>query len=300
MALRLPPLSSLRLFEAAGRHQGFKRAAEELNLTPSAVSHGVMALEQWLGVELFERGPRGVSLTEAGRSYLPFVSEALAMIAVGTRRIAGGAGTRRVSISVAPTFAARWLIPRLGEFRQGYPDIALSIDASHRQVGFPVDDVDLAIRMGRAPWPELVSTHLFSEQLVPVCSPAFRALHGKDGNPDLAPLPLIHVETVTEDWAAWAEAVGMGAIDPAKGLHVDTIHMALTAAKAGFGVAIGRRPLVDPELDSGELVPAGQEVSVATGYWLIEAPQAQGRPEIAAFAEWLAHSCRLTDAARMN
>ena len=151
MALRLPPLASLRLFEAAGRHQSFKLAAEELHLTPGAVGHGIVALERWLGVTLFERRTNGVVLTEAGRDYLAFVSEALATIAVGTRRLPNARGLRRITISAAPTFALRWLVPRLPSFRERHPDVSLVIDTSPRQVGLPVDNVDLAIRMARAP-----------------------------------------------------------------------------------------------------------------------------------------------------
>ena len=193
MALRLPPLAALRLFEAAGRYESFKLAAEELHLTPSAVSHGIVSLERWLAVTLFERRPNGVILTKAGKDYLSFVSEALAMIAVGTRRLPNAHGARRVSISLPPTFAARWLVPRLAMFRSQRPDISLTLDTSHRQVGFPVDEVDLAVRMARAPWPNLNSTCLFTETLVPVCSPEFLARHQRQGRLDLATVPLLQV-----------------------------------------------------------------------------------------------------------
>lgn len=280
MALRLPPLPALRLFEAAGRLGSFKAAAEELHLTPSAVSHGVVALERWLGAELFDRRANGVALNAAGREYLSFVSEALAMIAVGTRRLPGPQRGRRVSISLAPTFAARFLLPRLHEFRQMRPDIALSLDTAHRQVGFPVDDVDLAVRVTRGPWPGLPSVKLFDEALVPVCAPALRGV-------DLAGATLLHVSSVTEDWEAWGEAAGVAEFGAGPGLTFDTIHMAVEAAAAGLGVAIGRRPLVDDALAAGRLVTAGPAVAAGTAHWLITGPQAGDRPEVAAFAAWL-------------
>ena len=288
MALQLPPLPSLRLFEAAGRLQSFRLAADELHLTPSAVSHGIVALERWLGAVLFERRTNGVVLTAAGKDYLSFVSEALAMIAVGTRRLPNARGHRRVSISVAPTFASRWLVERLGDFRARHPDVSLAIDTSLRQVGFPTDSVDLAIRMARAPWPGLVSTCLFTERLVPVCAPGFLARHGKRRGLDLSKVPLLQVSTTTEDWAAWLDAAGLTGIDLSAGLSFDTAHMAVDAAAAGLGVAMGRRPLFDRDLATGRLVEAATPtLSATTGYWLVQAPEAESRPEVRHFATWL-------------
>ncbi|MBI1218507.1 MAG: transcriptional regulator GcvA [Rhodobacteraceae bacterium] len=288
MALRLPPLASLRLFESAGRHESFKLAAEELHLTPSAVSHGVVMLERWLGVTLFERRSNGVTLTKEGSDYLPFVSEALATIAVGTRRLPNTGSVRRVSISAAPTFASWWLLPRLVDFRDRHPDILLTIDTSHRQVGFPVDNVDLAIRMARSPWPGLPSTFLFAEELVPVCSPDFMNRHKKNGELDLATVPLLHLVSVTEDWAAWIDQTGHADLDLTTGLNFDTVHMAIDAAIAGLGVALGRRPLVDRDLASGRLVQAASPAAQATaGFWLVEAREADARREVRTFVTWL-------------
>jgi DNA-binding transcriptional LysR family regulator len=294
MALRLPPLASLRLFEAAGRHESFKLAAEELHLTPSAVSHGILSLERWLAVALFDRQGNGVALTRAGRDYLAFVSEALAMIAVGTRRLPSAQGARRVAVSLPPTFALRWLLPRLHDLRARHPGLSLSLDTAHRQVGFPVDEVDLAVRMARAPWPDLASTLLFTETLVPVCSPGFRERHARDGALDLAGLPLLQVISATEDWAAWLEAAGLAEVDLANGLSFDTVQMACEAAAAGLGVAIGRRPLIDDDLTSGRLVEAAAPaVAATTGYWLIEARESDARPAVRSVRDWLIESCRL-------
>lgn len=288
MALRLPPLAALRLFEAAGRRQSFKLAAEELHLTPSAVSHGIVALERWLGVTLFERRTNGVILTKEGADYLTFVSEALAMIAVGTRRLPNARGVRRVTVSLPPTFAARWLLPRLSSFRALHPEISITFDTSHRQVGFPVDNVDLAVRMARAPWPDLISVCLFVERLIPVCSPEFLDRHRQGGRLDLATVPLLHLASVTEDWAAWIDAAGVSEIDLSACLSFDTAHMAVDAAVAGLGVAIGRRPLIDPELSAGQLIEAATpEVQSTTGYWLVHAPEVNSRPEVRAFSDWL-------------
>ncbi|HEY9344707.1 MAG TPA: LysR family transcriptional regulator, partial [Inquilinus sp.] len=199
MPLRLPPLPALRFFEAVGRHLSFKLAAAELNVTPSAVSHGIVGLERALGVELFVREPRRLSLTPEGADYLPYVSEALSLIAIGTQRLPHHRGGRTITISCAPTFAARWLLPRLHRFGERWPTISVTVDTSRRQVGFPVDGFDFAIRMSRAAgaaW-----TRLFGEILVPVCSPTYReTLAGEDGAVDLRRAALIHVTPASEDW----------------------------------------------------------------------------------------------------
>ncbi|WP_119460809.1 transcriptional regulator GcvA [Rhodospirillaceae bacterium SYSU D60014] len=288
MALRLPPLNALRLFEAAGRHQSFKLAAEELHLTPSAVSHGIVSLERWLGVNLFDRGPRGISLTVAGQDYLPYVSEALSMIATGTQRLPSRRTDRRILVSVAPTFATNWLLPNLHKFHKQHPPIVVSIDTARRQLDFPTDGVDLAIRMGRGPWPGLASVKLMQEWLVPVCSPTYLSTLGADGAARLAGVTLLHVVSATEDWAAWLEAAGIGDVDLSRGFQFDTARIAFDAAASGLGIAIGRKPLVDRDLASGRLVRAlDPVVPAATAYWLVSSEAAENRPEIAAFKRWL-------------
>lgn len=287
MPLRLPPLPALRFFEAAGRHLSFKLAAAELNVTPSAVSHGIVGLERALGVELFVREPRKLSLTAEGADYLPYVSEALSLIAIGTQRLPHHGARRSITVSCAPTFAARWLLPRLHRFAERWPTIGVTVDTSRRQVGFPVDGFDFAIRMSRAAgaaW-----TRLFGESLVPVCSPAYReAVGGKDGAVDLRRAALIHVTPAGEDWQAWLERTGTEGVGLAAGLRVDTIQMAFEAAAMGLGVALGRRPLVDQDLASGALVEAGlPAIEAETAYWLVGSDGADRRPDLLGFRRWL-------------
>ncbi len=295
MPLRLPPLPALRLFEAAGRHKSFKMAAAELGLTPSAVSHGIVGLEGWLGVQLFLRGPRGLSLTREGEEFLPYVSEALSLVAIGTQRLPSLRADRSISISCAPTFAARWLLPGLARFRERFPELGISVDTTRRQIGFPGDGVDLAIRIGAGPWPGLWSTFLLGEKLVPVCAPGYLAgRKGADGSIDLRRATLIHVSTASEDWASWAAGAGLGDIELAGGLRFDTIHLALDAAAAGLGVAIGRLPLAERELQAGSLVTASAYVTdSATGYWLLGAEAAAGRKDLVAFRTWLEEEMRV-------
>jgi len=289
MPRRLPPLSSLRLFEAAGRHQSFKLAAAELSVTPSAVSHGIVGLEQSLGVELFIREPRGLSLTPAGADYLTYVSKAFSLLETGTQRLPNQRENRTIAVSCAPTLASRWLLPRLHGFRARWPDINVTVDTSQRLVGFPADGFDFAIRMSRAPTAGTCWTRLFGEQLVPVCSPAYRdSLLDANGTMDLRRATLIHVNPASEDWQAWLDAAHIAGIASSGGLRFDTIQLAFEAASAGLGVALGRRPLVDSDLASGALVEIGPEViSAQTAYWLVSAAGADHRPDLSGFRQWL-------------
>jgi DNA-binding transcriptional LysR family regulator len=289
MPLRLPPLSALRFFEAAGRHLSFKLAAAELNVTASAVSHGIVALERALGAPLFVREKRGLSLTPAGRDYLPYVSEALSLIAIGTDRLPGRRADRAIAVSCAPTVASRWLLPRLQGFQLLQRNVSVTVDTSRRQVGFPADGFDFAIRMSRTPAAGATWTRLFGEMLVPVCSPAYRdGLVDASGAIDLSRATLIHVTPASEDWQVWLDRKALDDIDTGGGLRFDTIEMAFDAAVMGLGVALGRRPLVDRDLESGALVTLEPASMVAeTAYWLVSSEGTDHRPELFGFKRWL-------------
>jgi DNA-binding transcriptional LysR family regulator len=286
MGYRLPPLNALRLFEAAGRHLSFKLAAQELDITPSAVSHGVQGLEDWLGTPLFARTSRGLSLTKAGESYLPAVRDSLSLLASASERVPGRRSADHIRISVSPTFGARLLLPKLGSFREKHPQIAVYIDTTHHQVEFPQGGADLAIRMGTGEWPGLEAECLLYEDLVPVCSPQMTERFRSAGS--IAELPLIHVTTVLHDWDSWLEATGHSNSGEHRGLRVDTLQMAFDAAKRGMGVVLGRLPLIAPELDAGTLVRLSDCTwRSPTAYWLVAPPGAMARPDIRAFRAWL-------------
>ncbi|MCW2241392.1 transcriptional regulator GcvA [Azospirillum canadense] len=286
MAYRLPPLNSLRLFEAAGRHLSFKLAAKELHLTPSAVSHGIQSLECWLGIPLFVRAARGLALTEAGVIYLRHVHDAIEQLAVVTDSLPGRRPSGRLSVSVPPTFGLRWLIPNLPAFNARHPDIEVSVHTGHHHVRFPRDGFDLAIRMGRGDWPDLHAECLVMEDLVPVCAPA---LAGSLRAPeDLADATLLHVVEVSEDWAAWARLAGVETPPSDRGMRFDTVHMALESAALGLGVAIGRLPVVAQDIAAGRLVPVlGPPVRCSTGYWLVTSADLLVRREVVEFRKWI-------------
>jgi LysR family transcriptional regulator, glycine cleavage system transcriptional activator len=280
MPIPIPPLPPLRLFEAAARHESFTKAADELGLTASAVSHGIDSLEKWLGVELFQRRPRGVTLTPAGHHLLPYVSEALAMVALGVQRMPGRKGERRVVLSVAPTFAQRFLVPRLPRFRTLHPGIRLAIDTSHRQALFPMEGVDLSIRMGRGAWPGVKSDLLFREQLVPVATAAYLESVRRDGAINWPKVTFLRVSSLENDWTAWIEGAG-AQIEIAEDLLFDTVALATEAAATGMGIAIGRAPLISPDLAAGRLVMADTKViDIETGYWLVGPDGQETRPAL--------------------
>ena len=288
MSYRLPPLNSLRLFEAAGRHLSFKQAAAELHVTPSAVSHGIKSLEDWLGVALFARDHRSIALTAAGEAYLPRVQAALEQVARATEAVPGRRPSGRLSISVAPSFGVRWLVPHLPRFNVRHPEIEVSLDTTQRQIDFPRDGIDLAIRMGRGDWPGVTANCLIAEELVPVCAPALAQSITSPAK--LAGQTLLHVVNVTEDWEAWAQLAGLAEadIDFTAGPRFDNIDMALKAAAGGLGVALGRRPLADSDLAAGRLAMVlGPPRRAATGYWLLAAPESLSRPEVTAFRDWI-------------
>lgn len=284
MPRRLPPLNTLRLFEAAARLGQLKAAAEELSLTPSAVSHGIRALERWLGIALFQRSPQGLRLTVEGVRYAAIVRESLTLLGDGTERLLGVQTPRRLAISVTPFFAVRWLLPRLGGFRALHPDISVVLDTSQQQVSLETGEMDMAIRMGRGDWPALACDLLFRERLVPICAPSLV----DQVRADPASVCHIHMRTVQEEWQRWCDATGHPPPTPDRAFFVDTLQLAYEAAANGFGVAMGRRPLVDSELDRGQLVqPWRDTVDIETGYWLALPPRRMNEPMIALFREWL-------------
>jgi len=289
MNFRLPPLNTLRLFESAGRQLNFKSAAQELGVTPSAVSHGIQTLEDWLGSALFHPNGRAVTLTSAGQAYLPAVRQTLTLLASAADQACRGAGNR-LHISAAPIFASRILVPRLPRFSETHPHIAVSVDTSHKVVEFPRDGADLGIRRGHGRWPGLSAELLLTETLVPVCSPLlFERLRGTPLND----APLIHLTGAGEDWQSWADACGEGEIQSRRGIEVDTAEMAIHAAVEGLGIAIGRRPFVDPELASGSLVQfRDQEISAEAGIWLVAPPDTLRRADVQAFRDWLFEELR--------
>jgi LysR family glycine cleavage system transcriptional activator len=303
---RLPPLNALRAFEAAARHLSFLKAAEELHVTAGAVSQQIKTLEDHLSLKLFRRQPRGVLLTDAGQRYGKRIGELLDQIAGATRDLARQSGGSVLTVTTMPSFAARWLIPRLGAFGRLHPEIAVRTLADDKLATFKDDDVDVAIRFGAGRYAGLVSDFLFREEVFPVCSP--RLLEGPqplDRLEDLAGHTLLHDEPHPGlhelEWSEWLAKHGIHHIDARQGPRFTYTHMSLTAAAMGQGLALGTSVLCADDLESGRLVrPFPDKIVADFAYYLVFPPMALERPLVQAFHGWLleaATAFRLASAA---
>ena len=285
---RLPTLNALRAFEAAGRHLSFTRAAKELHVTQAAVSHQIKSLEEQLGIRLFRRGPRGLLLTDAGQSYLPSVRDAFAKLVAATERLRARDARGAITVSVLPSFAARWLVPRLPRFRAAQPEIDVRVAADDHLVDFDRDDVDIAIRYGRGDYPGLRTDRLMTEELFPVCSPALLAGDPPLEKPeDLARHTLLH-DDMRLDWTMWLMAAGVEGVDPDRGASFNSSSLVLQAAVDGQGVALGRSALTGDDLAAGRLVrPFAVSLPAEFAYYIVCPEHTADRPGIKTFRDWL-------------
>lgn len=289
MSFRLPPLNALRVFEAAGRHLSFTRAAEELNVTQAAVSHQIKTLETWLRVPLFKRLNRALILTEPGQRYLPNVRDALETLESATNGVMQAEENNNLTVSVLPSFAAKWLVPRLYRFRELRPDIDVRISAEDHYVDFNKDDFDLALRFGDGDWPAWNVERLMTQDFFPVCSPrlANEGPHPLKIPADLKHHTLLHEEAV-QSWRMWLMAAGLDDIDSTRGPWFSHALFVIQAACDSQGVALGGTPLVDDDLAAGRLVkPFDLTLPSAWAYYFVCPKPAATRPSITAFRDWL-------------
>jgi LysR family glycine cleavage system transcriptional activator len=289
MARRLPPLRSLRAFEAAARHLSFARAAEELHVTPAAISQQVKILEQHLGVALFRRGAQ-LALTEAAAAALPLVSDSFDLMERAVEKLRSGRESGPLVVSAPPAFAARWLIPRLGRFQTRHPDIDLRLSASIRLVNFDTEDVDLAIRYGGGHYPGLHVECLKAEEVVPVAAPQV-AEKLRDVR-DLLGVTLLHNTAIDWDntyptWPAWLANAGVAVPANVKPRCFDDFNLVLQAVLAGLGAALVWRTLVAEEIASGRVVPLFPAQPLVNAYHLVCPPKHLDNPKVAAFRDWV-------------
>jgi LysR family glycine cleavage system transcriptional activator len=288
MRPRLPPLNNLKTFEAAARHESFTRAAEELCVTQGAVSQQVKALEESLGLKLFNRERQRLIITEAGRDYLNVVRDALDRIAVGTDRLLQRQSAGVLTVSTSPDFAAKWLVHRLGHFAEAHSDIDLRVSATLHHVDFAREEVDLAVRHGDGNWPGLDPVQLSAEQLFAVCSPKLLSGRRKLGKPaDLLKFPLLHLDN-REDWRRWLRAVGVDEAAVTHGPVLNRVSMVIDAAINGQGVALARTTLAAWDLINGRLVrPFPDSLPLSKTYWVICPKAMSNLPKIVTFRNWL-------------
>ena len=295
MNRRLPPLNALRAFEAAARHLSFTRAAEELHVTQAAVSHQVKALEERLGAPLFVRRNRGLFLTGAGEAYFPAIMDALDAMAAATERLLARDSSPVLTLSVLPSFAARWLLPRLDRFRRAHPEIDIRLDPTSRNVDFAREDVDVGIRMGSGNYPGLHSLFLMGDDVFPVCSPALRqGAHPLRRPEDLAHHTLLHDEG-HGDWEVWLKLIGVEGVDYTRGPIFTDSSLLTEAAVQGHGVALGRRALVGDLLAAGRLVkPFDVALPHRYAYYAVCPETRLRQPNVTAFLQWLDAEAKAT------
>lgn len=281
---RLPPLGTLRAFEAAARLGSFSRAAEEIFVTHGAVSHQVRALEDALGTALFHRNGRRVALTEAGRHFAERVRAALGDIADAAQYVRRTERDRVLTVSMLPSFAARWLLPRLGAFMERHPAIAVNIHTSLSLVDFERDEVDLAVRFGRGAWPELEAVKFLEDEFFPVASPRFNRGRLPARPADLAKFTLMR--SVDEPWTPWFRLAGVRIDEPHSPVFTDS-SMLLQAAVDGRGIALARRTLAEGELRAGTLVRLFEVALPAKGASYLVWPKGRLSPNAAIFRDWL-------------
>lgn len=286
----LPSTTALRAFEAAVRHASFTGAANELGLTQGAVSHQIRELESRLGVGLFKRAARGIGLTAAGQTYLPFVREALQRLRAGEQALNPSSGENIVTVSCSPNFAHKWLVPRLGNFLLDNPDLDCRISAAAAHITFESDGIDIAVRHGNGSWPELAVTRLCTETVYPVCSPHLDAkLATLKSVNELSRYPLIH-DQQREGWQAWLEARGAKTkqFDLSRGPVLSQTSLAIDAAIACQGIALARSALVQLDLDAGRLIrPLPDQTDADFAYWIVCPSEHLARAPVARFRQWL-------------
>ena len=294
MSRRTYPLNALRAFEAAARHLSFVRAAEELNVTPAAVSHQVKKLEEYLGAQLFSRLPRGLSLANTGRVLQAELREVFQRLDVAMERVLETEVHGSLTISVAPVFAVKWLLPRLQEFDASHPDIDVLLSSSLELIEFGRDAFDAAIRLGSGHYPGLRADLLFTESVTPMCSP--HLLDGRQPMPSpdsLRSQVLLHDDSLDFDpeapgWKEWLVAAGARGVDADRGPHFSQPDHALQAAIDGAGVVLGWRNLAAADLAAGRLVaPFKLALPLRPAFYLVYPESHAARPKVLAFRKWL-------------
>jgi LysR family glycine cleavage system transcriptional activator len=291
---RLPPLNALRAFEAAARHLNFSRAADELAVTPGAVSQQIQNLEEYVGAALFKRTPKGLLLTDAAQTALPALREAFDRLAEAASLLTAAVDGRRLTLTAPPSFAAKWLVPRLGAFERAHPQVDVWLQAGMELVDLNAGEVDVAIRYGAGRYPGLEVRRLVSEMVIPVLSPELLAETPLERPEDLASHTLLHdgspeIDDSCPDWSMWLAARGLRGIDGQRGPRFNQSSLVIEAAMNGRGVALAKRTLAQADLEAGRLVaPLPIATAVDFAYYVVH-PKAKGRlPQVKAFIGWIA------------
>lgn len=294
--LALPPLNSLRAFEAAGRHLSFKEAATELCVTQGAVSRHVLNLEGFLGVSLFVRSHRQVNLTPAGVAYLQEARDALLRISDATTRARARTDERTLRIKAPPSCSIRWLVPRLGRFHALHPDVAVQVTTSHDPVDFERDEIDVGIHYGVEASDDWRHERLFNEVLIPISSRRLFGRGRKRHAPrEIAGQVLLHSLRRPSDWRQWLDAAGLRGFSATQELTFENSTLTYQGAVDGLGVAIAQKALVAEDISSGRLAaPSDIEVRNPVAYYLVYPGRRQTPAKVRAFQSWIASEAGIT------
>ena len=295
MLEQFPGLRSLRAFNAAARHLSFTRAADEMAVTPAAISHQIKELEDQIGVALFTRTSRSMALTREGEILATAAAESLEMLTRAVKRIKRLENRKQLKVSASPSIAAKWLVPRLDRFLAEAPGADVRIDVSNTLLDFDRDDVDIAIRFGEGRYPGLRADLLFQDKIFPVCSPRIITKAKPLSQPkDLLRHTLIHLDyeaqgTPWPNWKMWMQAAGIRDFDDKRGLHFGQTALTVQAAIDGHGVALGDSNLVADDLAAGRLVKPF-ELSLRSppqlAYYVVSQRDTSQNPLINAFHDW--------------
>jgi len=282
---RLPSLSALRAFEAAGRHLSFTRAGQELHVSQAAISHQIRALEEDLGVALFHRTTRRLELTQAGERLLPAASSAFETLAQAVEDLRRG--DRVLAVTTTPSFGAQWLAPRLGRFAARFPDIELTVRHTLQSLDLRRNGLDAGIRWGRGDWQDYRVELLMPAELVPVAAPGYVAAHQLKVPEDLTRVTLLH-DTSYEDWMEWLQVAGKDPMIARRGVILDDENALVTAALDGQGVALILQPLIQLDLRDGRLVvPFDLPFAEGYGFYLVYPPESEATPRFRALRQFL-------------
>ncbi|WP_394174643.1 LysR substrate-binding domain-containing protein [Thalassotalea litorea] len=288
MARKLPPAHLLVVFEAAGRHQSFKKASVELFITPSAVSHQIRSLEEFLGFELFQRDKRGVSLNAAGQSYLNVVSQSLQKLEHATRELQNRFQSNILKISTFPSLSRNIILPRLASFQQQNPTLDIRIETSMNLLDLRYEDIDLAFRIGDGNWPDVAIEKIMDVEIMAVCSPTFKEQNDLTEVHQIAHVPLIDLAGFENVWGNWSRAVGNGKLQVEPKLTFNDYDASLQAAEQGLGVALAMSPIENYLLHSNILVdPFDLKADFPMALYAVYRNADQENKDIQTFIGWV-------------
>ena len=288
MAKRIPPLNALKAFEAAAKHLSFTKAAEELFVTQAAISHQIKLLEDFLSIKLFLRKNRTLLLTEDGQAYYSDIKDIFSHIVDATERLLNRGAKGSITVAMPPSFAAKWLVPRISQFSTMYPDIDVRIKAVDFDEGFLDESTDIAIYYGRGRWQGLHSEQLHKEYLTPLCSPMlFASDKPLEELSDLSEHILLH-DSSRDNWKYWLKEFDIKKINVNQGPIFSHSMLVLQAAALGQGIALGNTLLAKPEIDAGRLIcPFEERVESKDGFYIVSENSEHEQEKITLFREWL-------------